>query len=289
MRKRREWIVAAVIGVLLLAPIGITGYSALITGRQAAVTELERLTSHVQRQAAGTRAQIDAAVGALNAETTYAPCTPSQIQQMSRLLAGSTYVQGLGYVRNNALVCSTLNNIQQTVALGPADQIGPDGSKTWNGITLPSIPGIQFNISATNGHAAITVPDLVGATLDIDGRISLAQIGIGSGTWFRTKGVFKPAWLERYQGDAITFSDGDYLVDMHPSDDGQFAALAAMPISIIDEYVERALRDKLPLGVLIGLLLAGTAGLIARRQLSGERRAGKSQDQSRAGCLAQNA
>jgi sensor c-di-GMP phosphodiesterase-like protein len=99
--------VAVLVAACAIAgPIGAALYLARQQGERDEVAALPALAGELLRMAALKRSQFDGAVTAL-ADTAAQPCSEAAISIMRRVAVASTFVQGVGHVRDGRLVCSS--------------------------------------------------------------------------------------------------------------------------------------------------------------------------------------
>ncbi len=269
MRKRTLVALAICVGGLAIAaPIGLAMHLAEAQGRDAAFNYLDELATDVLRRSSSTRLQIHDAIDALINHPSEAPCSPEQLARMRTMTVTSSYLAGMGRVENNVLVCSTLSQGNAVFRLGPDDGTNRFDAKSWSDIELPGLPGEEFNLIVRDGYAALIYPDLAVDVLNNQSPVSLATLRTEPPSLLRSRGYVNPAWIERYNGQQVSFVDERYYVLIHPSDSGRTAALAAMPTTLVQAQVKQFAYILAPIGLLLGLLLAALVWHLARRRLS---------------------
>lgn len=267
MRKKSLIILYCVLGaVAFVLPIGLSISLAWQSGHAEARHYLEQLSDDVLRRSFETHRQVNIAIAAMQVSPQLPTCSPEQLRRMRAVAAGSVYLEGLGYLQDNALLCASFTQLDQPLELGEPDRITPSGVVSWSSVELPSVPGVRFNINARDGFAAIITQDLVLDTLP-DNSISLAHVS-DQGVIVRSRGVFLPEWLNDYSGEPLTFSNGEYLVVIRPAENRETSVVAAMTHEQLLGKIQAAMWRLVPLGVLVGLLLAGLMYFIARYRLS---------------------
>jgi sensor c-di-GMP phosphodiesterase-like protein len=270
MRKKTLLSLAFVVGILALSlPLVVAFRLAQEDGRNQANAYLESLALDVLRRSDATRAQIEMAIFELRSGSPQEPCSPEQLARMRVIVARASYLIGLGYLEdNNRLLCSTVAPFEAPVELGPADRINPSGVWSWGAVELPGVAGARFNINSRGEYAAIIAPQLVIDILEDDSTISLTQVGRDGVRIIRSRGQFKPEWLTGYEGKAMAFSDADHFVVVQPSRNQETEVIAAMTREQVDGMIADAAWRRLPVGLLVGLLLAALVLLFTRNRLS---------------------
>ena len=269
MRKKTLLSFALVAGVLALAtPLVVAYRLAQRDGRDEAIAYLDRLALDVLRRSAATRAQIEMAILELRSGPPLGPCSEEQLARMRVVVARASYLIGLGYLDGTRLMCSTMATFEAPVELGPPHRVNPSGIWSWGGVTLPSVQGALFNVNSRGEYAAIIAPQLVIDILDENSTLSLTQIGRDPGRIIRSRGVFKREWLAHYDCTPNAFSDVDHFVVVRPSRSQETEVFAAMTRDQFESLIRSAAWRRMPIGLLVGLLLAALVYLIARNRLS---------------------
>lgn len=269
MRKKTLLSFALVVGVLALAtPLVVAYRLAQQDGHDEANAYLESLALDVLRRSDATRAQIDMAVLLLRSGPPLLPCSEEQLARMRVIVARFSYLVGFGYLDGTRLMCSTMATFEAPVELGPPHRINPPHIWSWGGVALPGVPGALFNINAHDEYAAIIAPQLVIDILDQNSTLSLSQVGGHPPRMLRTRGVFKREWLAHYDGKPDEFTDAEHFVVVRPSHNGQNEVFAAMTRDQVEGLIRSAAWRRMPIGLLVGVLLAALVFLIARNRLS---------------------
>lgn len=267
MRKKRLIFLYCLLGALaLLLPVGLSITLAWQSGHADAQRYLEQLSDDVLRRSFETRKQVNIAITAMQTMPQQAVCSAEQLRRMRAVAAGSVYLKGLGYQQGNALLCASFTQLDHPLELGPPDRITPSGVVSWSGVQLASVPGTRFNINSRDGFAALIAQDLVLDTLP-DNSISLAHVSDG-GVILRSRGLYLPQWLEGYAGEPLTFADDQYFGVIGPADNRETSVVAAMTHEQLLGKIGAVMWRMVPLGVLVGLLLASLVYFIARYRLS---------------------
>jgi sensor c-di-GMP phosphodiesterase-like protein len=274
-RRTRLLVIACVAGTLaFLVPIGLSAYIAREFGRNNANRFLDSLMTDLLKRATTLRLQSDTVFERLAALDAKDPCSAADLNRMNDAAAALSYLQGLGRMRGNILVCSTLSG-NEKVDLGKPDRnFQPRGAPSsharlaWDDVELPHISHTEFSVLAHEGFAAISLPDLVTDVAMPPGMI-VGQFGIADHGIRRAKGAIRKEWMRRFESKAISFEDDNgYWVSMKPSGPGYTVAVAAMPPVLAHAYMRTAARRALPIGISLGALLAFVVFLRARYLLS---------------------
>jgi sensor c-di-GMP phosphodiesterase-like protein len=98
------------------------------------------LADDVMRRSEESGQQGRAAAEALAANRAELAFAPEEIALMRQLAISSSYLQGVGRVQANRLICSSLGNHGAGFDLGPPDYITDRGVTIWVAATLPVGP-----------------------------------------------------------------------------------------------------------------------------------------------------
>ena len=267
-RRRMLTLVATIFGITtFLVAVGCSWYLAEREGAADVDKALRAVEADVLRRGTGTSKQISDVAAAMNAAQNLQPCTPEHVKRMSALVAGASYLQGMGYMQGDTLVCSTLNVGE--IQLGPSNHLSGTARRRWINTELPKGSGTKLNIIETDGYVGIVVPELVLDVGDAANGMTLVQFDSKSPDLvLRSRGEYKSAWLRRYAEKEVAFEQDGYHIAMMPSVQGWSAVMAAMPLSEVADRVQHARLRLVPVGVLVGALLALLAYLYLQHRLA---------------------
>ena len=266
---KRFYVVASI--PLLLAALIPIAASLWVAHRQAKEDQVAYLTSladEVLRRGVASRQQLVAALNDLDGDP-HPACSQASLTRMQQLVGTSFYLQGMGAVRDGALVCSTLTAGNEVVQLTGNHMVTSTGISTWIGARLPFAPEQPFNIYARNGHAVIIHPGIV-----IDMPVLHADVALGllistPRALIRSKGPLDTRWLNLYTPHVnnVAESETHYIV-FRVSKENNVAAVAAAPKALAHEGLKAQALILAPLGLVASALFALGVAMLTRWQLS---------------------
>lgn len=266
--NRRNSLAVGVLACLAAVAIPISA-SFCFAKRYIQDQELQRLgglAGEVLRRSEQTRAQINAASDALM-RLDVPPCSEQAIARMRSIDVTSSYLQAVGYVANDRLMCTSLGTHGAGIPLGDTTPRRPSGIRAWIGIKLPIVPGNLVNVYERDGFVSIVHPDLVTDILGWVPGMALALYAVGPVQLVHGRGELDERWLRDYKGDT-TFVEDDALVAVRVSKAGLTGAIAVMPLSVVDARVRELVWILVPLGLVSGLLMAFAVFYVARQLTS---------------------
>ena len=247
--------IAAVVAVV--APIKLSMYLSAKEAFDAEASSALTYAKDVLARSEFTADQIDHGIKALVAFHAKDPCSDASLALMREIDLASSYMQSIGHVSGNTLVCSSLGLEGKGLDLGPIDWSQSNGSTVRTHVVFPFAPDIAFLVVERDGYAAIIHKDL-----PIDVRtgindIAIATVAINGRNIFTHRGYIKPAWLQSLTGDSeITFADGEQVVAIAVSKRYQLAAIVAMPIAHFAQRTRAVAWVMIPVGLLAGIALS---------------------------------
>jgi sensor c-di-GMP phosphodiesterase-like protein len=195
------------------------------------------------------------------------PCSEGARELMREIDLTSTYLQAIGYVNDGVLSCSSM--------AGPPVPLGPRSFRTGNRVDFY----LDVPLRSTYHHALLAMEldhsaVLVHRDLPLDiwtgsPGVVLALMHVGRPRATLQRGDVDPAWLGRLGKQAsVTFSDSRYLVTIIRSPRFLTAAVAAAPLTQLEQRYRHIAERLVPAGMFAGLAAAAALLLLARQRMS---------------------
>jgi sensor c-di-GMP phosphodiesterase-like protein len=253
---------AAVVGVL--APVALSVY---VTRQEAIRTEKDQALFYALDVLARSEAvidQIDSGIKRLAAAGTSDPCSASSQALMKKIDLSSSYIQAIGHIAGNRIVCSSLGVEVDGIDLGPVDIVRPSGARLWLNVEFPFENGVKFLAMEREGFVAIIHKDLpIDTTTHVKGA-SLATIAYPEARVITASGHIEPKWVSAIAVKSTTFIDNNYVVAVAAPTKYHIGAICALPISEIDKRIYVTSLVTIPVGLLASVLLAWVMFQIAK-------------------------
>jgi sensor c-di-GMP phosphodiesterase-like protein len=270
MGKRSATVLAIVAALLALAaPIVFSIHSAQ---RRAAEQQERRALDYalaVTHRSDLMLDQVGRAVTRIRAAGAVGACDPARIDAMRRADLSSSYIQALGHVVNNRMVCSSIDAQAGTgFDLGPYDAITPRGMRIRYSVRFPFGPDSEFLVLETVGYAAVLHKEL---PLDLEIRerdVALGVFATNARRFAVSRGAVRREWIDRIGGaHQVVFRDRGYVIAVVRSNSYLLAGLAALPEKAVQQEARRVAMQLVPIGAVAGLAFALAILTLARAQL----------------------
>lgn len=264
----RMLVPAALIAVVLL-PVGI---SVVIAYRMALHEQQQRtaiIASELLHQAHAVSDQIARARSVLG-QSSSPPCSPARVELMRNLALSSSYLQLVGYVKGDRLVCSSYGDHGDGIPVGPADYLSGRGALIRRSVLLPFLPNTRFFMvtEANSGYSSLALPDLI---LDV-GResreISVALVAVSNRSVILSRG-WTDVWpLPAFHKElgAMQWVSDEQVGTIRFSASNDYAAVASVPVSAVRQSWRSIARFAIPLGGVVGTLIAVLLSALIRQR-----------------------
>nr|WP_274381776.1 EAL domain-containing protein [Noviherbaspirillum saxi] len=227
------------------------------------------LAGEVIRHAEVAGDEMDRAVTALQSNTNSGPCADAKIRLMRELALSSRYLQGIGYVSNDYLLCSSYGFHGKEISLGRPDHIGKNGDAVRASVNLPMAKNKTFLLVERKGYVVIIHRDLAIDVFLNDPDIAIGIFSTISHNLNARRGSFDPAWITRLSASRNRpFFDGQFIVAARPSAKLGITAYAAIPGNRLAPRVRQLTWLLGSLGAASGLVVMGALWYVAKQRLS---------------------
>jgi sensor c-di-GMP phosphodiesterase-like protein len=270
MNKRAVLLVT--LGVVILAVASPIVTAIYIANRQAVNAETDRALAYANdavRRSDMTADQMAAGIGELLAAQGNDPCSPTNVALMRRIDVASSYIQSIGHIVGDRIVCSSIDTIG-SFDVGPVDIVQPSGVKLRVNVELPFARGTTFLVVEQNGYAAIIHKNLpIDVTVGDGDEVALAVVTEPGAHVLTSHGVIRPEWVAKLAGNSqTTFIDADSIVAAVSSPTHFIGAVAALPTLQLRQRVWATALFVVPIGVIAGVVLALAVLYLGRSQLA---------------------
>jgi sensor c-di-GMP phosphodiesterase-like protein len=269
---RRSATVITLVGALLAVTLPIVTAIQLSRsqGLDAAESRALGYAKDVLRRSDATTDQIDLGIAQLVKSGAADPCSDDNIARMRQIDISSSYIQAVGYVSGNKFVCSSIAGREiLELPFGAPDIVTPQGVTMRLNVEFPFSQGTKFIVVERGGYAVILDRDLaLDATID-EPNTALAVLNTASEKVITSRGPINPSWLARLgTAFAVTFTDGGYVVAVARSQRWGSSAVAALPITYLDQRTRAFALVLVPIGLIAGAALAAAVLFLARQQFA---------------------
>lgn len=218
------------VGTTFVVPVG----AALALSYHVAVREQQLLAGSIAGRmldrANIVSEQIDHARAVLEDHPHERPCSPENIARMRELAIDASYLQAVGYVSGDRLLCSSYGEHGDGIPLGPADYLSSRGAWIRRSVELPFGSHRKFFVETDkwSGYSGLVLPDPILDAGRQDSQVSIALISISNRTVMLERGEVDVQKLPAFQREAgtVRWQAGDVgVIQFSASHD--YAAAAA--------------------------------------------------------------
>lgn len=255
-------VIAAVLAPILLA--------FLVTRHEVTQAEFDRTMGFAQdvlRRTEGMRAQVLDGIDEIAELGIVQSCSSANLAAMRNIDLSSSYIQAIGRVLNGQLVCSSIGLAGPSMALGPVDIVHPNGVSLRTDVRFPFAPETSYLVIETDGYATIVHKNLPIDTALDQPDVSLASYSQVARELLTARGTINTDWIARAEdGKPAQFIADGQLVVVLPSQTYLIGAIAAVPVTHLNNRLRDVMLIALPLGVLAGAIFAVALLRLALRQ-----------------------
>ena len=268
MRKRTATTIALVLCMLaVVVPITAALYLAHQQSTSEASTQALTLAGAVVGRSDAMGEQAIAAYRRIAGGGTTDGCSDDKRARLREATMDYSYLQAIGYVSDDRIVCSAIGPRGDGVDLGPPSYVSPRGTRVHLSTSIGgSLPLLVID---GGGFAAAFHPDTL---IDVSTGISDLSLGVYSISarlpWAH-RGTFDPAWmLDLKEGSETIFFDGTHLLAIKASEKFDTAAYVAVPLTDLKARMRAFMVILLPIGLILGAAMATAIVFLARQRTS---------------------
>jgi sensor c-di-GMP phosphodiesterase-like protein len=254
---------AAIAGPVLLA-VHLSSVQGKAAARERALAYALRVIDRTDNIAA----QVGEVTTWLGANRPDFPCEPSYVESMKRVALQSIYIQAIGHVVKDYMVCSSLGDHGTGLPLGEPDVETAAGVRIRANVRLPLAPNTNLIAIENRTFAAILHSDMPISVVTVESDVGLSVFSWRNRRLLSTRGALHQEWLSALPEGAFqkVFEDDGHVVAVVRSERfGTPAAIAAIPLHYLDERAHQFAVWFVPAGLIMGLALAMPVFYFGRR------------------------
>ncbi|MEW6760073.1 MAG: EAL domain-containing protein [Pseudomonadota bacterium] len=197
------------------------------------------------------------------------PCSPRALDLMREIDLGSTYIQAVGYVEGNRMLCSSIGGPASVLELGPPAFRSDINAVVRTGVRFHFAPHKSFIVLQYGSFAAILHDQLPIDTAKSEPDVALAVIPLDFNRPVSWRGHIDPGWAARLGSarEAVFEKDG-HVVAVVRSGAFNIVGLAAVPAHYMEGRSKDLAARLVPVGLLAGIALTLAIIYLARQQMS---------------------
>lgn len=270
MTKKPAAFLTLVIGFLAIAaPIAFTLYEARKQGLNTEAAHALAYARQVLRRTDMTSDQIVSGLERLIRSSPADPCSEANLALMREIDLSSAYIQAVGYVTGDRLVCSSYGRHGKGVPLGPIDLVLRNAATLRYDVKFPFSGQAQFLVIEELGYAAVVHKGLPIEASTAEQDVSMATFTTANRRFVASKGFVKREWINAMPDRLeTTFVDGEYLVAVVRSERYNTGVIAALPVSYVDKRTRNLALWLVPVFGIAGIVLAAAVLYFVRLQMA---------------------
>jgi sensor c-di-GMP phosphodiesterase-like protein len=271
MRRSSGVAIAFAIGsVAAVAPIWISIQLAWNEALANAESRVQNHASILVHRGEEADNQLNGARSLLNA-VHFPPCSAEEVALMQQLAVTSKYIQAVGRISGNQLICSSLG-ATAPIDIGRADLFTENGAGERFNVWIYKAQVRPLLVISKDDYAFIVDSSLMD---DLPAAGSGLSVGIFVPSQPQhdpismSNGGIPASWLRTIpKGTSTSFLDDGYVVSVVRAKDADLAAVAGYPSIYIGEQLRPFAFFYVPLGLLCACGLAWAVAHISRIRLS---------------------
>jgi len=198
------------------------------------------------------------------------PCSSASIALMRQLAISASYLQLVGHVEDDRLVCSSFGDHGEGISLGPPDYRSSRGAWIRRAVKLPFSAESEFFIvtEADGGTSSLALPDLILDAGREASDVAIALVAVSGRQVIFERGEIDAQNLPPFhQGTGqLTWKDGGQIGVIKFSATNDYAAVAVSAPKAFRQAWRNTASWLIPFGVLIGAVLSSMTLLMFRQR-----------------------
>ncbi len=268
MKKYQKIFTLIIAIAAIVAPVMLAIYLSFRQSLDNKTSQILHYAQDIQYRSDNTAQQVLNGMEKLNAIKNN-PCNEKNINLMRAIDIGSSYIQAIGYVSNNTMLCSSLGNTIAGWKLGPIDETTPTGVTLRLNVKTPFAIDSTFLAIQKGNYIAIIHKKLPLDTTLHDKNISLGIFTLDQHKIIVSQGVIKQEWINLLNNqEMVTFFKDGFIVAVVKSKKFNIGALAAGHFSYFNQQTRETAFILIPIGLLAGLIFALAILYWARQLMS---------------------
>ena len=271
MRPTYGIVIAVLVGLAaIIAPFWVAVHMARNQSLADEESRVRGYAADLIRRSDETSGQIHNAEGTLNS-LHVPPCAPAEISVMRQIDVTSSYLQAVGRISGNRLLCTSLGTTEP-IDIGPADLVTANGAEERLNVWIFKNQKEPLVVWSRGGFAYIVDLFLIE---DVPTEGPDITLGIFVPSQRQPKlisaenGILRPSWLRQIpKGGSSSFIDNGYVVSVVRARTIDVAAVAAAPIIYAQRRVLSYALIFVPAALICAIGLAWADARISRNTMS---------------------
>lgn len=234
------------------------------------INRLDLIATNVVQRMKLTREQFADVLQSFSQVSALGHCAPSQIFKMQKFVVESIFLQAVAHMKGRVIECSSIPSVLDGMDLGLPKNIESDGTSVWSDVRITKWNLTNFVIFEKDGWAILISPENAIEALGSE-EVSVGIFSLRSSHIFTKRGIVAEDWLDRYRKESIeTFIDEqrEMFVHIKPAESKRSAIVTAIPLSEINKSTADFNKILLPLGAIMGLVIAALFIMIVKNRYS---------------------
>ncbi|SFN29408.1 sensor c-di-GMP phosphodiesterase, contains CSS-motif sensor and EAL domain [Dokdonella immobilis] len=272
MRKKLTTTIVLAVGIFGIAlPVLAALYLAHRQSMDAEIRLANTMAGEILRRADAAGDQAIAAYTELSTPEDGDPCSDARLKRMRDVDLNLSYVEVVGYVDKDRLVCSSLGRHGEGIPLGPVEFVSSRGASVRTSVDLGLGTGEdgRFLILQKGSLAAALHPEMLIDTFQDRKDIAVGIFGRTGRMRLSSRGEFETKWMSRLGGaTSANFFDGRHLVTLLRSSHYDTVAYVAVPADYLRSRLYGFFSVLVPIALVLGALLSFGIVRLARQRAS---------------------